>query len=103
MNHDCGGHRKTEDQSVEDVTERTSVPQAGCRNSFSFRDENGPAGCPTDRSVKWSESVTGHEDEEATMQISGAGHWYLEGWIGDHVVDFGGFVVRGDSSVELFL
>ena len=22
------------------------------------------------------------------MQISGAGHWYLEGWIGDHAVDF---------------
>ena len=22
------------------------------------------------------------------MQISGAGHWFLEGWIGDHAVDF---------------
>ena len=22
------------------------------------------------------------------LQISGAGHWFLEGWIGDHVVDF---------------
>ena len=22
------------------------------------------------------------------MQISGAGHWFLEGWIGDHSVDF---------------
>ena len=22
------------------------------------------------------------------MQISGAGHWYLEGWISDHAVDF---------------
>ena len=62
-----------EDQSVEDVTERTSVPQTGCRDSFSFRDKDGPAGCPTDRAVKWSESATGHVDEEAIMQISGAG------------------------------
>ena len=22
------------------------------------------------------------------MQISGAGHWFMEGWIGDHSVDF---------------
>ena len=26
--------------------------------------------------------------EEAVMQISGAGHWFLEAWIGDHAVDF---------------
>ena len=26
--------------------------------------------------------------EEAVLQISGAGHWFLEGWIGDHSVDF---------------
>ena len=26
--------------------------------------------------------------EEAILQISGAGHWFLEGWIGDHAVDF---------------
>ena len=25
---------------------------------------------------------------EAVLQISGAGHWFLEGWIGDHSVDF---------------
>ena len=27
-------------------------------------------------------------EEEAILQISGAGHWFLEGWIGDHSVDF---------------
>ena len=26
--------------------------------------------------------------EEAILQISGAGHWFLEGWIGDDAVDF---------------
>ena len=38
-----------------------------------------------------SELVTisgGPPEEEAVMQISGAGHWFLEGWIGDHAVDF---------------
>ena len=98
MNHDCGGHRKTEEQSVEDVTERTSVPQTVCQNSFSYQDETGPVECPADRSVKWSESATGHAEEETIMQISGVGHWYLEVWIGDH-----GFGVHSDSSVELFL
>ena len=28
------------------------------------------------------------DTDEDIMQISGAGHWFLEGWIGDHAVDF---------------
>ena len=28
------------------------------------------------------------QSDEDIMQISGAGHWFLEGWIGDHAVDF---------------
>ena len=42
---------------------------------------------PVDRSVNWSHSVDNHHEEEVVMQISGAGHWFLEGWIGDHAVD----------------
>ena len=30
------------------------------------------------------------------MQISGEGHWFLEGWIGDHAV---GFLVDSGSAV----
>ena len=26
--------------------------------------------------------------EDPVMQISGTGHWFLEGWIGDHLVEF---------------
>ena len=26
--------------------------------------------------------------DDSVMQISGTGHWFLEGWIGDHSVDF---------------
>ena len=28
------------------------------------------------------------EYEDPVMHISGTGHWFLEGWIGDHSVDF---------------
>ena len=43
---------------------------------------------PAGRSVDWSDSVEGGRAEEDVMQISGKGHWFLEGWIGDHAVDF---------------
>ena len=34
--------------------------------------------------------------DDSVMQISGTGHWFLEGWIGDHSVDF---LVDSGSSV----
>ena len=44
--------------------------------------------------------TSGYEDplryEDPVMQISGAGHWLLEGWIGDHSVEF---LVDSGSSV----
>ena len=40
------------------------------------------------KSVDWSVAVDNQQADEDIMQISGAGHWFLEGWIGDHVVDF---------------
>ena len=40
------------------------------------------------RSVDWSDTIEDQPTEEAVLQISGAGHWFLEGWIGDHSVDF---------------
>ena len=40
------------------------------------------------RSVDWSDTIKDQPTEEAILQISGAGHWFLEGWIGDHAVDF---------------
>ena len=43
---------------------------------------------PAGKSVDWSDLVDGQQSEEDIMQISGAGHWFLEGWIGDHAVDF---------------
>ena len=43
---------------------------------------------PVGKSVDWSEAVDGQQTEENIMQISGTGHWFLEGWISDHAVDF---------------
>ena len=34
--------------------------------------------------------------DDSVMQISGTGHWFLEGWIGDHSVEF---LVDSGSSV----
>ena len=42
---------------------------------------------PVSKSVDWAETVDGQQTEESIMQISGTGHWFLEGWIGDHAVD----------------
>ena len=44
--------------------------------------------CPVGKSVDWSVAVDNQQTDEEIMQISGAGHWFLEGWIGDHAVDF---------------
>ena len=43
---------------------------------------------PVNKSVDWSVAVDNQQTDEDVMQISGAGHWFLEGWIGDHAVDF---------------
>ena len=43
---------------------------------------------PARKSVDWSGSVDDQQPEEDIMPISGKGHWFLEGWIGDHAVDF---------------
>ena len=70
------------------VTERTPLTPTIRQNTSSHHDNSVPVTHPADRSVNWSQSVDGPPGEEAVMQISGAGHWFLEGWIGDHDVDF---------------
>ena len=43
-----------------------------------------------------SDAVGDDHLDDAVLQISGAGHWFLEGWIGDHSVEF---LVDSGSSV----
>ena len=50
-------------------------------------------GLPIDRSEPVN---TEHHVDDSILQISGAGHWFIEGWIGDHSVEF---LVDSGSSV----
>ena len=43
-----------------------------------------------------SEPMDAEHVDDSVLQISGAGHWFLEGWIGDHSVEF---LVDSGSSV----
>ena len=43
---------------------------------------------PSGLSVEWADSLDTRSMDESVLQISGAGHWFLEGWIGNHSVDF---------------
>ena len=81
-------HGRLQEIPAKYVTERTPVTQTVRQNTSSCQDGIVPVIHPVDQSVNWSHSVDSHPDEEAVMQISGAGHWFLEGWIGDHAVDF---------------
>ena len=49
--------------------------------------------------MDWSDTIEDQPTEEAILQISGVGHWFLEGWIGDHAVDF--LVDSGSAVTEL--
>ena len=83
-----------------DVTEQTSIQ---IRRGSTVTDSP-----PVEDDV---EQFSAHEGEELNgdplhyedpvMHISGAGHWFLEGWIGDHAVDF--LVVFGDGDVRHLL
>ena len=71
-----------------DVTERTSVPHTVHQDTSPDQNHTRLATRSVDRTVNWSYSGDDQPEEEAVMQISGAGHWFLDGWIGDHAVDF---------------
>ena len=46
------------------------------------------------------DSMCADHVDDSVLQISGAGHWFLEGWIGDHSVEFlVEFLVDSGSSV----
>ena len=38
--------------------------------------------------IPWPECEDPLQNEDPVMHISGTGHWFLEGWIGDHSVEF---------------
>ena len=50
----------------------------GSRDCSSANDD-----ASVDKSVDWSVAVDNQQADEDIMHISGAGHWFLEGWIGE--------------------
>ena len=87
-----------------EVTEQTSIQiRRGSTNAefppvdddteqFLVRDGEELTGTEISRGMQPDIASSGCEDplqyEDPVMQISGAGHWFLEGWIGDHSVEF---------------
>ena len=67
---------KSQEVAPTNVTDGTSVPHTVHRATSPDQNHNRPATRPVDRSVMWSHSVDDQPEEEAVMQISGAGHFY---------------------------
>ena len=84
----CGSQTDQEER----ISRKIFPAVTGEDRSSSEADQLADQGCiatiPAGKSVDWSDLVDGQQSEEDIMQISGAGHWFLEGWIGDHAVDF---------------
>ena len=86
-------HVKTEEVSTSDNADRTTVSHGTTSNASLGTERPRPVKRSSGRSVDWADAVDDQLMEEAVLQISGAGHWFLEGWIGDHsVVDPGSAV-----------
>ena len=84
-------HEESQEVSSQDVEEINSSAHAD-----RVQDQSRTVTRPVGRTVDWSVVVNNQLTDKNVMQISGAGHWFLEGWIGDHAVDF---LVDSDSAV----
>ena len=74
---------ESQEVSSQDVEENNLLIHADQGN-----DQSRTVTRPVGRSVDWSIAVDNRPADEDVMQISGVGHWFLDGWIGDHAVDF---------------
>ena len=82
-------HQETQEVSPQDIVEGMTTPHSAARITGPRKECTRPDTRSTGgRSVDWSDTIEDQPTEEAVLQISGAGHWFLEGWIGDHAVDF---------------
>ena len=78
-----------------DVAERTSLQNGGgSAVTESLLVEDTAEQFSVDKEEEVADDPLHYEDP--VMHISGAGHWFLEGWIGDHSVEF---LVDSGSSV----
>ena len=81
-------HQGTQEVFPQDFAEGMTVSHCETRMTEPGKEGTQPDTWSTGRSVDWSDTIEDQPTEEAVLQISGVGHWCLEGWIGDHAVDF---------------
>ena len=82
-----GNHNTT--GTTDDPVDRTT-------DSSDISDRIYQTGTQTGPLLDNSHSAGGDHVEEEVLPISGVGHWFLDGWIGDHAVEF---LVNSGSSV----
>ena len=82
------GPVETQDVSVSGLADATTASSEITVDTSSGMDLPPAVAEPSGLSVEWADSVDTRSMDESVLQISGAGHWFLEGWIGDHSVDF---------------
>ena len=82
------GPVETQDVSVSGPVDATTASSNITVDTSSGMDLPPAVAEPSGLSVKWADSVDTRSRNESVLQISGAGHWFLKGWIGDHSVDF---------------
>ena len=70
------------DVSAPDLADMTTVSGGIAINASSGMDRPRPAMRSSGLSVDWADAMDDKLMDEAVLQISGAGHWFLEGWIG---------------------
>ena len=91
------GPVETQDVSVSGLGDTTTASSEITANTSSGIDLPRTATGPSGLSVEWADSVDDRSMDEAVLQISGAEHWFLEGWIGDH----SDFLVDSGSAVTV--
>ena len=81
-------------QAAGDLT----VPDRSVSRAISGEDPLPVAAAQTCLPIDRSEPVNTEHVDDSVLHISGVGHWFLEGWIGDHSVEF---LVDSGSSVTV--
>ena len=82
--------------SITQAAGDSTVPDHSVSRAISGEDPLPVAAAHTGLPIDRSEPVNTEHVDDSILQFSGAGHWFLEGWIGDQSVEF---LVDSGSSV----
>ena len=75
-------HQEIQEVSPQDITDGTTAPHSVVRTTGPREEHTRPETRSPGRSVDWSDTIEDQPTEEAVLQISGVGHWFLEGELG---------------------